>query len=54
LEEKERFFLALKDYGRDFDHITERVSSKNYEQVSSFVSFFFESPMKIFKNLIIQ
>lgn len=32
-EEKERFFIALKDYGRDFDHITERVSTKNYEQV---------------------
>lgn len=35
-EEKERFFIALKDYGREFDHITERVSTKNYEQVRHF------------------
>lgn len=33
IDEKDRFFNAIKDLGRDFDNITERVGTKNYEQV---------------------
>ncbi len=34
--EKDKFFDALKTFGRDFDNITDKVATKNYEQVISF------------------
>jgi len=36
VDEKDKFFSALKIHGRDFDNITEKVETKNYEQVRHF------------------